>query len=169
MKKMLCLLALPLILLTQPTLAQDKNTAKMLVGEWRCTQSLNPDEGINLKVEYIQNFTAQRSFTLDGSMELAFDIKEMNAMFGGDALKYLIKGEGSWSTQPNRLFLKVKEIDIKPNSPIAQQMHDAGIMDADDINSMENEEEFVIANLNKNSFKLTHTKENFTTQCTRTK
>ena len=96
MKKMLCFLALSLTLLAQPTLAQDKSIAKMLVGEWHCTQNLNPEEGINLNVEYTQLFTAQRNFTLDGSMDMAFDVKEMNAMFGSGGLKYLFEGSGSW-------------------------------------------------------------------------
>lgn len=168
MKKTCYLLALALLLLVQPTFAQDKNTAKMLEGKWRCTQNLVPEEGIELKIEYIQQLTAQRKITLNGGMEMKFTQAEMNAMFGGDSLKYLFEGEGSWSTQPNRLTVKTDKAIMTPNSPIAKQLHDSGIMDVNTLRDMQSEDEFIIKNLSKNSVELTHTKENFTTQCVRT-
>lgn len=168
MKKRHYLLVLLLVLLAQPILAQDKNTAKMLIGEWRCTQSLSPEQGIHLNIEYTQHFTHQRHFTLNGSIEMKFSIPEMNAMFGGDSLKYLFEGNGRWSTQPNRLIVKTENTKVQPNSPMAQQMQDAGIMDLDDLRDIQSEDAFIINNLSKNSLQLTHAEENFTTQCART-
>lgn len=169
MKKNLYPLMLALLLLTQPVLAKDKNTAKILVGEWRCTQNLTPEEGINLSVEYIQLFTAQRNFTLDGTMEISFTMEEMRQMLGGGSLNYLFEGSGSWSTQPNRLTIKTENAKMTPNSPLAQQMHDAGLMDVNDLRDMQSEDVFIINSLTKNSLTLTHEKEGFTAQCSRTK
>lgn len=169
MKKTLSLFALSLLLLTQPTFAQDKNTAKMLIGEWRCTQNITPEEGINLTIDYIQLFTAQRNFTLDGSMKMKFTIEEMNLMLGGDSLDYLFEGSGSWSTKPGRVIIKTENAKMTPNNPIAQQLHDTGIMDVNDLREMQSEDEFIIDNISKNSLKITHTKEDFSTECVRTK
>lgn len=166
MKKNLCLLALPLLLI-QPAFAEDKNTAKMLVGEWQCSQNLAPEEGISLSVEYIQLFTAQRNFTLDGSMKMKFTVEEMNQMLGGDSLNYLFEGSGSWSTKPGYLTIKTENATMKPNSPIAQQLHQAGILDVNQLREMKSTDEFVINALNKKTLQLTHAKEKFTTQCQR--
>jgi len=168
MKKTLCSLALTLLVVTLPAVAEDNSTAKMLVGEWHCTQNLTPEAGINLSVEYIQLFTEQRNFTLDGSMEMHFTLEEMNQMFGGDSLNYLFEGSGSWSAKPQRLFIKTENANMKPNNPIAQQLHDAGIMDVNELRDVQSEDEFIINALSKNTLKLTHAKENFFTQCTRT-
>ncbi len=167
MKKILFALALSLLLLTQPAVAKDSSTAQMLVGEWRCTQKLEPEEGLTLTVNYIQLFTAQRNFTLDGSMEIEFNMPEMKQMFGGDTLNYLFEGSGSWITQPKRLIIKTENTNMTPNSPLAQQMHDAGIMDMNDLQEMQSEDEFIINSLSKNSLKLTHLEEEFTAECTR--
>lgn len=169
MKKILGLLALSLLLLTQPLLAEESNISRKLIGEWRCTQQLTPEEGISLSVDYIQLFTAQRNFTLDGSMEMKFSMPEMSQMFGGDTLNYLFEGSGSWLTKPERLIVKTENADMTPNSPIAQQMHDSGIMDVNDLKEMQSEDEFIINHLSRNSLKLTHIQEDFTTNCTRTK
>lgn len=168
MKKTLCLLALPL-LLSQPTFANDKSTANLLIGEWQCSQNLTPDEGINLSVEYIQLFTAQRNFTLDGSMKMKFTVEEMNQMLGGDSLNYLFEGSGSWSTEPGYLTIKTENATMKPNSPIAQQLHQAGILDVNKLREMKSEDKFIINTLNKKTLQLTHAKEKFTTQCIRNK
>lgn len=167
MKKTLCLLALPL-LLNQPVLAEDQNTAQILIGEWQCSQNLTPDEGINLSVEYIQLFTAQRNFTLDGSMKMKFTIAEMNQMLGGDSLNYLFEGSGNWSTKPGYVTIKTENATIKPNNPMAQQLHQAGILDVNKLREMKSEDTFIINSLTSSHLKLTHVKEKFTTQCTRT-
>lgn len=167
-KKTLCLLALPL-LLSQPTFADDKNTANMLVGEWQCSQILTPEEGISLSVDYIQLFTAQRNFTLDGSMKMKFTVEEMNQMLGGSSLNYLFEGSGSWSTQPGYLTIKTENATMTPNSPMAQQLHQAGILDVNKLREMKSEDKFIINTLSKTTLQITHTKEKFTTQCMRTK
>lgn len=165
-KKKLCLLALP-FLFVQPSLAEDNATAKMLVGEWRCEQQLTPEEGISLKIEYIQLFTAQHNFTLDGSMKMKFTVEEMNQMLGGDSLNYLFEGSGSWSVKPGYLTIKTENATMKPNSPIAEQLHKAGILDVNKLREMQSEDAFIINKLTKNALQLTHTKENFTTECSR--
>ncbi len=166
MKKTLCLLALPL-LLSQPTFADDKSTTNLLIGEWQCSQNITTDEGISLAVNYIQLFTAQRNFTLDGSMKMKFTVEEMNQMLGGDSLNYLFEGSGSWSTKPGYLTIKTENATMKPNSPMAQQLHQAGILDVNKLREMKSTDEFVINTLSKKTLQLTHTKEKFTTQCQR--
>lgn len=165
-KKTLYLLALPL-LFTQHSLAEDNTTAKMLIGEWHCAQNLTPEKGINLAVDYVQLFTAQRNFTLDGTMKMEFTVKEMNQMLGGDSLNYLFEGSGSWSVKPGYLTIKTENATMKPNSPIAEQLHKAGILDVNKLRDMQSEDDFIINKLTQNSLQLTHTKEKFTTQCSR--
>lgn len=167
MKKTLCLLALPLLMI-QPAFAEDENTAKMLVGEWQCSQNLVPEEGISLSVEYLQLFTAQGNFTLDGSMKMKFTLEEMNQMLGGNSLNYLFEGSGSWSTKPGYLTIKTENATMKPNNSMAQQLHQAGILDVNKLREIKSEDTFIVNNLTNSHLKLTHTKEKFITQCQRT-
>lgn len=169
MKKTLYPLAVTLLLLTQPALATASSLSQLLVGEWQCSQKIAPEEGISLSVEYIQLFTAQRNFTLDGSMKINFTMEEMSQMFGGSSLDYLFEGSGSWSLQPERLIIKTENAKMTPNNPLAQQMFDAGIMDINDLRDMQSEDEFIIKNLTQSTLVLTHSEEGFTTQCSRSK
>lgn len=168
MKNKFSLLLLALALLAQPAFAQEKNTAKQLVGEWRCTQHITPEEGLSLTVEFIQLFTAQRNFTLDGKMEMQFNMDEMKQMFGGSSLSYIFEGSGSWSTLPGYLIIKTENSNMTPNSPVAQQLHDAGLMDVNDLKNMKSEDQFIIISLDRNFLKLKHSEEDFITECTRT-
>ena len=169
MKKTLYPLVVTLLFLTQPVLATASNLSQTLVGEWGCTQNFAPEKGINLSVKYIQLFTAQHNFTLDGSMKITFTLEEMRQMFGNSSLDYLFEGSGSWSTQAERLIIKTENAKMTPNNPLAQQMHNAGIMDMNDLQEMQSKDEFIINSLTRDSLTLTHTEEGFTTQCSRTK
>lgn len=159
MKKTLSLVCTTVLLACSLSLqASDARLADQLIGEWHCSQELQPDPGMTLKVEYIQLFTGQRHFTLDGSMEL---------YFAGNQLSYRFEGSGDWSTAPEHLTIKTRNSQVSPANQLAQQLHDAGILDVNQLRDMNSDDTFEMVSISSREMQLRHTEEAFSTRCVR--
>lgn len=147
-----------LALVALPAAASDSRLAGQIVGEWQCSQQLQPEPGLILNLQYTQLFTAQRHFTLDGNMSM--DV-------GGNALAYAFEGTGNWSTRPNQLLVNTSNSQVTPTSPMARQLHEAGILDVNQLRDRQSNDVFQVVSISRNEMELRHTKENFQTHCVR--
>lgn len=140
--------------LTTPLLAD----AGQITGTWLCQQQLSPDPQIDVNVRYEQQFTANRNFNLDGRLD---------ANFAGNQLAYTFRGNGTWSVSGQFLDIETADSEFRPANQTAQQMHDMGILKADQFNNIQSSDRFEIIELNQREMHLKHTREDFRTQCTR--
>ena len=150
----LSLLASSLLMQAQ---ADDQQKASLIQGEWRCSQLLSPDPQISLQVDYTQLFTT-RHFTLDGSMDM---------QFANNLLKYTVEGSGDWSVRGDQLIISTRNSDVKPGNPMALQLHEAGILDVNQLRNIQSEDVFNILTLNSKEMRLKHSKEDLGTDCVR--
>ena len=147
-------LAIFLTSLAAPTLAD----AGQITGTWQCQQKLSPDPQVEVEVRYEQQFTPNRNFNIDGRLD---------ASFAGNSLAYTFRGNGTWSVSGQFLDIETADSEFRPANQTAQQMHDAGILRADQFNNLQSTDRFEIIKLNQREMHLKHNKEDFRTQCTR--
>lgn len=159
MRKILSLIGVSCLLsfATLTSLADDKQKASLIQGEWQCSQLLSPDPQISLQVDYTQLFTT-RHFTLDGTMDM---------QFANNLLKYTVQGTGDWSVSGDQLTISTKNSEVTPNNPMALQLHQAGILDVNQLRNIQSKDVFNILALNKKEMRLKHTKEDLGTDCIR--
>lgn len=159
MKKILSLLGISCLVLftTLTSLADDKQKASLIQGTWQCSQQLTPDPQISLQVEYTQLFTTHH-FTLDGRMDM---------LFANNQLKYSVQGTGDWSVRGNQLTINTRNSEVSPNNPLALQLHQAGILDVNQLRNIQSEDVFNILVLNQQEMRLKHTKEDLGATCIR--
>lgn len=139
------------------SLADDKQKASLIQGEWQCSQLLSPDPQISLQVDYTQLFTSSH-FTLDGTMDM---------QFANNLLKYTVQGTGDWSVSGDQLTISTKNSEVTPNNPMALQLHQAGILDVNQLRNIQSKDVFNILALNKKEMRLKHTEEDLGTDCIR--
>ncbi|SFX42430.1 hypothetical protein [Marinospirillum alkaliphilum] len=159
MKKTLSLICVISLLACSLSLqASDARLANQLIGEWQCSQQIQPDPSMTIKIDYIQLFTGQRHFTLDGNMEMSF---------AGQQLSYKFEGSGDWSTGPGRLTIKTRNSNAQPTNALAQQLHDAGILDVNQLRDLESDDTFEMVSITQQAMELRHLEEDFSTRCVR--
>lgn len=132
--------------------------AGQITGTWACQQQLSPEPQVQIELRYEQQFTANRHFNLDGDLE---------AQFAGNRLAYQFRGHGNWSVEGQFLDIQTADSEFRPANSAAQQMHDLGILRADQFNNLQSQDRFKIIRLNQQEMHLEHTQENFQTQCRR--
>jgi len=132
--------------------------AGQITGTWLCQQQLSPDPQIQIEVRYEQQFSANRHFNIDG---------QLDAQFAGNALAYTFRGHGNWSVEGKFLDINTTDSEFRPANSTAQQMHDLGILSADQFNNLQSKDRFTLTKLNQQEMHLEHTREDFRTQCVR--
>ncbi|WP_404418639.1 hypothetical protein [Marinospirillum sp.] len=139
---------------TAPLLAD----AGQITGTWQCQQQLSPDPQVEVEVRYEQQFTPNRNFNIDGNL---------SADFADNTLAYTFRGNGTWSVTERFLDIETADSEFLPDNPTALQMHEAGILTADQFNNVQSSDRFEIIKLDRQQMHLKHSKEDFVTQCTR--
>ncbi|MFK7161437.1 hypothetical protein V6U78_10355 [Marinospirillum sp. MEB164] len=130
------------LLLSCAALAHDE---QLLVGQWTCEHHFPTEQGLTLHFNYHQLFTAQGHFSVEGDIQMRLP---------GQELAYALDAAGNWSLEGDQLSLRTETSQFRPNNPTAQQLHDAGILNASDFDNMQGDDVFQVLALSASRMQL---------------